>query len=206
MQHIECDPPSSSWPVAQVGHWHAKKLPISESVQSWVSFREFQRNTHDWECFFGIYLWWCGGWFLMWVMVLGEQPHYWGQGRTVSYSHLIISHPTYDFVFLHINQLLWCEDQQFDLQLEDDSQGLPNLRKSDCSHVLPWRYWMHRGYMWLLLARLGRSGSPILVRPGWHSTIGHDWARHGVARLGPSWATAVSTRFHELQKRKCNSW
>ena len=42
----------------------------------------------------------------MWVMVLGEQPHYWGQGRTVSYSHLIISHPTYDFVVLHINQLL----------------------------------------------------------------------------------------------------
>ena len=42
---------SSSWPVARVGHWHAKKLPISESVQSWVSFREFQRSVSSWRSF-----------------------------------------------------------------------------------------------------------------------------------------------------------
>ena len=32
-------------------HWHAKKLPISESVQSWVSFREFQRSVSSWRSF-----------------------------------------------------------------------------------------------------------------------------------------------------------
>ena len=38
-------------------------------------FATMPKTTHDWECFFGIYLWWCGGWFMkLFLHIKGESP------------------------------------------------------------------------------------------------------------------------------------